>query len=326
MGRCAILKVMEGVVGHRVGLSLAAYLAVSVAAAASASAQSGYQTINGTRVYTVIDQAAGIATFSNECGTQRLTQRELQGGAIPSRIIPCPRPTSPKLDDARGLNEAKVFWREAEALFNDKSYGAAADKFEQAAKSFSRAGNPKGVELARREVRRSVCYDFATRNWSNAGELQFHNCGEFADMVKRIAERIEHLNRAGTRQEPEKLIVALITTESGLFYGTAEARGGAAWAAAEALCQRYKGNTATTAEERNETCTKSIVSTDGCVALARSHDMYWGTAARRFVGLGSAKPASAASERALAECKRAGGQNCFVVPEAVRCVGDGSRS
>ncbi len=60
--------------------------------AANTYAQSGYQTIQGTQVYTVIDQAAGVATFSNDCGTQRLTQRELQAGAIPDQIIPCPRP------------------------------------------------------------------------------------------------------------------------------------------------------------------------------------------------------------------------------------------
>lgn len=59
--------------------------------AVSACAQSGYQTINGTRVYTVVDQARGVATFSNDCGSQTLTQRQLQAGAIPSNIIPCPR-------------------------------------------------------------------------------------------------------------------------------------------------------------------------------------------------------------------------------------------
>jgi hypothetical protein len=57
-----------------------------------AMAQSGYQTINGTRVLTEINQAGGYATFSNECGSQVLTQSQLQRGAIPTDIIPCPRP------------------------------------------------------------------------------------------------------------------------------------------------------------------------------------------------------------------------------------------
>lgn len=55
-------------------------------------AQSGYEIINGTRVFTVVDQAAGVATFSNDCGSQTLTQTQLQQGAIPTDIIPCPRP------------------------------------------------------------------------------------------------------------------------------------------------------------------------------------------------------------------------------------------
>ena len=55
-------------------------------------AQSGYQVINGTQVYTEIDQAARVATFSNQCGSQTLTQSQLQQGAIPTDIIPCPRP------------------------------------------------------------------------------------------------------------------------------------------------------------------------------------------------------------------------------------------
>jgi hypothetical protein len=62
--------------------------------ALSANAESGYQTINGTQVYTVIDRAAGVATFSNSCGSQTLTQGQLQAGAIPSQIIPCPRASS----------------------------------------------------------------------------------------------------------------------------------------------------------------------------------------------------------------------------------------
>ncbi|MFN0219478.1 MAG: hypothetical protein ACKVP4_11770 [Hyphomicrobium sp.] len=76
---------------------LSAYaIAAMIAVAAlilspAAHAQSGYQTINGTQVYTVVNQPAGIATFSNSCGSQTLTQSQLQQGAIPSNIIPCPR-------------------------------------------------------------------------------------------------------------------------------------------------------------------------------------------------------------------------------------------
>ncbi|GLS46750.1 hypothetical protein GCM10007884_47450 [Methylobacterium brachythecii] len=57
-----------------------------------ATAQSGTQIINGTKVFTQIFPADKLATFSNDCGSQTLTQRELQQGAIPNLIIPCPRP------------------------------------------------------------------------------------------------------------------------------------------------------------------------------------------------------------------------------------------
>ncbi|OGG42018.1 hypothetical protein A2837_02325 [Candidatus Kaiserbacteria bacterium RIFCSPHIGHO2_01_FULL_46_22] len=49
----------------------------------------GWQTIQGTRVYSKVYHERGYATFENACGKVQLTQRQLQGGAIPSRIIPC---------------------------------------------------------------------------------------------------------------------------------------------------------------------------------------------------------------------------------------------
>ncbi len=61
-------------------------------ASPSGNQASGYQTINGTRVFTQVDIANHQATFSNECGSQTLTQAQLQGGAIPDDIVPCPRP------------------------------------------------------------------------------------------------------------------------------------------------------------------------------------------------------------------------------------------
>lgn len=70
---------------------LAAMFVFGLSVAGPARAESGYQTINGTRVFTEIDRSRGVATFSNDCGSQTLTQRQLQAGAIPDDIIPCPR-------------------------------------------------------------------------------------------------------------------------------------------------------------------------------------------------------------------------------------------
>jgi hypothetical protein len=80
----------------------------------TARAQSGAQTINGTMVYTEVDRSRGVATFSNNCGSQTLTQRELQAGAIPSDIIPCPRPSSSSQRDSGRMpdDEACRYYKE----------------------------------------------------------------------------------------------------------------------------------------------------------------------------------------------------------------------
>ena len=52
----------------------------------------GDTTIAGAQVHIEIDVASENATFSNSCGTQMLTQRQLQNNAVPDRILPCPRP------------------------------------------------------------------------------------------------------------------------------------------------------------------------------------------------------------------------------------------
>ncbi len=67
-------------------------IALALLTTAPAGAQSGYQVIQGTRVFTVIDRTRQVATFNNACGRQTITRAELQAGAIPAQIIPCPRP------------------------------------------------------------------------------------------------------------------------------------------------------------------------------------------------------------------------------------------
>jgi len=73
----------------RVGALCAAFL--FGAAAGAERIDSGYQTIRGTRVFTHLFHERGYARFSNDCGSQTLTQGQLQAGAIPDDIIPCPR-------------------------------------------------------------------------------------------------------------------------------------------------------------------------------------------------------------------------------------------
>ncbi len=86
----------------------------------------GDQTINGTQVHTTIYHDRGYAVFSNDCGSQTLTQSQLQGGAIPDDIIPCPR-------DSGGEPSADA----------DQQCGAAMDRYNTAAQDYDkmRLGN-----------------------------------------------------------------------------------------------------------------------------------------------------------------------------------------
>jgi hypothetical protein len=63
-------------------------------APASSQTYSGDQVIDGTKVHTEVYEDQGYAIFRNSCGSQRISQRELQRGAKPYNIIPCPRPRS----------------------------------------------------------------------------------------------------------------------------------------------------------------------------------------------------------------------------------------
>lgn len=76
-------------------------LTFSADASVGASAQeSGYQVIQGTRVFTQIDHEADTATFSNACGSQTISHSDLAAGAIPTNIIPCPRPSASSASSA----------------------------------------------------------------------------------------------------------------------------------------------------------------------------------------------------------------------------------
>lgn len=159
---------------------------VSFGCATAVRAQSGEQVINGTRVFTVIDQSRGVATFSNQCGSQTLTQRQLQQGAIPSNIIPCPRPRSQSNDSARRAVEAErreaerlnqqreearreeelrqeaqeegdTQYKEGAAYENSKEYMDAKSSYKSAATSYSQSGDTEKKARAERSADRVVC-------------------------------------------------------------------------------------------------------------------------------------------------------------------------
>ncbi len=87
-------------------LVLSMFLLVPSAFCRDVHGESGYQVVHGTRVFTVVNRRGTAATFSNACGSQTLTRRAIQAGALPTRIIPCPRTGQPapgrsRIDAAR---------------------------------------------------------------------------------------------------------------------------------------------------------------------------------------------------------------------------------
>jgi len=138
---------------------------------AAAQAESGYQTINGTRVFTEIDRGRGVATFTNECGSQTLTQSELQGGAIPDQIIPCPRPgreresntgrstPPPPVHDERAEPRARSarIAAEGDRLMAAKQYRQALQKYEEAKRIQLEANLVTAYQISKRKAERATC-------------------------------------------------------------------------------------------------------------------------------------------------------------------------
>lgn len=72
--------------------ALVTFFAIMAAGITPSSAERtdrGIQVIDGTIVNTTIYHERGYAIFENDCGSQRLSQSALQGGAKPTDIIPC---------------------------------------------------------------------------------------------------------------------------------------------------------------------------------------------------------------------------------------------
>ncbi len=91
------------------GVGLAMLLGI-VSPGMAENIDSGYQTLEGTQVFTTIYHDRGYATFENECGKQQLTQRQLQQGAIPSNIVPCPRSSSNNNTTPDQQSGGKLLW------------------------------------------------------------------------------------------------------------------------------------------------------------------------------------------------------------------------
>jgi hypothetical protein len=126
-------------------------------------------------------------------------------------------------------------------------------------------------------------------------------------------------------EEGNGLYIALVATNTGRFYGYGVASSlDAAMGEARRNCIALKMNTGTTAEERAEECKRSVSISNGCVALASSHDMFYGPSESFVGGMATDRTKEGASTEALESCRSKGGANCRVVPESVQCTNVGS--
>jgi hypothetical protein len=126
----------------------------------------GNQTINNTPVFTLVLPDAGVATFSNECGIQTLTQAELAAGAIPDQIVPCPNPNGVAANDLPpGWCEAALFAYQTALNARDQNFYFAGSGTlyqtleEHAAQCPAEAATAQRLRAERRQRNRQIGQD-----------------------------------------------------------------------------------------------------------------------------------------------------------------------
>jgi len=120
---------------------------------------------------------------------------------------------------------------------------------------------------------------------------------------------------------PRSQYIALVASNTGKFFGTAVADSRAeALAEATSLCRTVQANTASTSDEREEECRFKVWIENGCVALSRSHDMYYSLPEKFVAGMSTDTVMANASSESYGSCQAKGGESCFIVPESVRCT------
>jgi hypothetical protein len=166
------------------------------------------------------------------------------------------------------------------------------------------------------------CYAVSSPRY--CGDGQFCDKGQICDRnMPEGSERCFDKNalKGNSKKKKKTTYVALVATPTGRFFGFADSKSEAeAVKKAVALCRIRQANTATNQEEREEACKLKITIDNGCVALSRSHEMYYGPSEDFAIGLASNRSRKAAADDSFAECKRRGGKSCFVVPESIHCT------
>jgi hypothetical protein len=291
----------------------------------SAQDYSGYQVIQGTRVYTEIYESAGFARFSNSCGSQTITQQRLQAGAIPDSIIPCPRPKSgPTVITPSPITNC------GGGRYCDGGSICTRDKRCLSRSSPRVCSNGSYCDAGYFCTKESKCLSTESQRYCGDGAYcdQGFVCDQSRPKGDRCVARVTNNGDTGNattdrtdqpvRKEP---FIVLVSTHTGRFFGYGVARS-ASIAKQEALsmCFAQRANTASNEEERAEECRLTVSIQGGCAALVKSHDMYYGPEEVYAVGLATDMNLKTAVNEAMNSCKSKGGKSCFVVPEAARCT------
>lgn len=331
-----------------------------------AQTHSGYQVIDGTRVYTEIFESQGYAKFSNSCGSQTISQRELQAGAKPYNIIPCPRSrSSPPSNDSRvrcgeGYCQAGTICTQEKRCLSKSSHRVCSD-----GKTYCDSGSiciAGGKCLPTSSARycgdgkycsegtfctndnkcvsmesgrycgdgkycgpgtfcadENKCYSIDSSRY--CGDGRFCAAGNICDRsMSAGSNRCSPSTAKFDGGKKESKFVALVATNTGRFFGVGIADSQSeAMSEAKDVCEAFKLNTATTSEEREERCGFNVWVENGCVALARSHDMYHGPSEKFAAGMSTDLVVANASSEAHGLCVSKGGQSCYIVPESVKC-------
>ena len=192
-------------------------------------AQSGCGTyvIQGTQVQECYSAQNNYVTFSNSCGSQSLTQSQMQAGAIPNQIVPCPRPGSGSSSNGNGgsssatlyAQEAAKHFGEATAYASGGDYLRATTRFEMAADEYRKAGDRANTEIADRNRRLASCRMQMQGSENAANTLRFLRdpqasrglwddkdvgvCQGFPEIMDWLNKRIAALDAAEKQHQEE---------------------------------------------------------------------------------------------------------------------------
>lgn len=131
----------------------------------------GTRNFSGTLVYECYDAADSYATFSNNCGTQRLSAEAASHGAVPTDIVPCPRPGGGQSSSGGGTRPYTTQLMDAaKSYFQSGEYTRAAIEYASAERLYRSNGDGANAAIAARNKRMATCYS-DIKAWPDSADL-----------------------------------------------------------------------------------------------------------------------------------------------------------